>query len=441
MRYVNLAVTVAAMVIIPIVFFSHLHANVHGIRQAVSILPWPLVLMTTVIVASAFVNYFNLTLARGPLRRPPPGGSGGRRLEDSFRRGGQPRSEQELKTLQARKLYADLFNTAHDAIVITTIGGTIESANPSSARLLAVPREELVGDLLQRFVVGGEAALAGTGDALAGVSTVSLLRNGGTVRAEAVYTRFFENGREKVMHILRDVTEREIYQERRRVLEKMATLGETAAKISHEITNPLAAIHTFAEQGVAKEADVKLRSYFEAIINQSDRIIGIITAYLDLSHHSAPKFEDVDLVATISEAANIFVISGQGKHVLITHDLAEGLPPIRGCRELLAQVLLNLLVNAAHATEGRENPTLGISLKPEDGGVMIRVEDNGCGIPPEIRDRIFEPFFTTKEEGKGTGLGLPLVREIVVDQHGGRIELDSTPGAGTAFTIHLPAHG
>jgi len=109
------------------------------------------------------------------------------------------------------------------------------------------------------------------------------------------------------------------------------------------------------------------------------------------------------------------------------------------------QAVLNLIVNAAHAIEEKREarglPELGIirvSTRPGEGCVEIRVADNGTGIPAAIRSRIFDPFFTTKSVGKGTGQGLSIVRAVIVDKHGGTVDVASDPGMGTTFLLSLP---
>lgn len=125
-------------------------------------------------------------------------------------------------------------------------------------------------------------------------------------------------------------------------------------------------------------------------------------------------------------------------------DLDAGLPPLACHPGELGQVLLNLIVNSAHAIEevaGRgvgEKGRITISTRRQDGWAAIRVEDTGAGIPEAVRPRIFEPFFTTKPAGRGTGQGLALCRDVVVEKHGGRIRFESEAGRGTAFTIELP---
>jgi two-component system, NtrC family, sensor kinase len=127
-------------------------------------------------------------------------------------------------------------------------------------------------------------------------------------------------------------------------------------------------------------------------------------------------------------------------------ELSPGLPPVELAPQEMGRVLLNLLSNAFQAVHaqrkgtsaGTHLPRVHVTTSASPGGVEISVRDNGPGIPGELRERVFEPFFTTKPPGEGTGLGLSLSHDIVVQGHGGRIEVESTPGEGAAFTVWLP---
>ena len=157
----------------------------------------------------------------------------------------------------------------------------------------------------------------------------------------------------------------------------------------------------------------------------------------------------VDVNAAIRDTATI--ARNEYKYVAeLQLDLGD-LPPVLGYPSEFHQVVLNLIVNAAHAIADaghgpnhRGTITVSSWSKAAGDGVdaggcaCVRVSDDGCGMPPEVRAHIFDPFFTTKEIGRGTGQGLTIVYAVVVEKHHGRIDVDSTPGRGTTFTIHLP---
>jgi len=126
-----------------------------------------------------------------------------------------------------------------------------------------------------------------------------------------------------------------------------------------------------------------------------------------------------------------------GASVRVTRDLAPDLPQIYGVRDQLQQVFVNLCTNASHAMDGRPNAELVVSTHCDGTTIQVVISDNGVGIPDTDLSRIWDPFFTTKREGKGTGLGLPLARELV-ENHSGKIEVRSRVGVGTAFTLSFP---
>ena len=165
----------------------------------------------------------------------------------------------------------------------------------------------------------------------------------------------------------------------------------------------------------------------------------------EFGHPGGKEKQAVDVNGSIR---NTLVVSrNEYKYVAEVEEHYDDVPPIQGYQAELNQVWLNLVVNAAQAIaevvgdgSGRKGK-ITVSTHAEDNEVVVRISDTGCGIPAEIRDRVFEPFFTTKEPGRGTGQGLAIVRSVVVDKHGGSIEIDSEAGKGTTFTVRLPVAG
>jgi signal transduction histidine kinase len=147
----------------------------------------------------------------------------------------------------------------------------------------------------------------------------------------------------------------------------------------------------------------------------------------------------VDLVDLLEQTTEILAVSGVLKRMKVVKDYQKDLPPVLGDANLLEQVVRNLEINSAHAMEAGQTLTIGCRLSKDGGHVEMFIMDTGPGIPAGIRNRIFEPFFTTKLEGKGTGLGLPIVKQIV-EQHRGRLDLETADGKGTCVTISLPVY-
>ena len=173
------------------------------------------------------------------------------------------------------------------------------------------------------------------------------------------------------------------------------------------------------------------------------RIAKIVAAMKDFSHPSGGEKAPVDLRDAI--ASTIIVATNEWKYVAeIETDFEVGMPAVSCMRDEINQVVLNLLVNAAHAIAAtNDNGALGkgvirVETRHAGGWAEIRIGDTGRGIPANIRGRIFDPFFTTKPVGKGTGQGLAIAYSVVVDKHGGHIDFDTEEGVGTTFVIRLP---
>jgi hemerythrin-like metal-binding protein len=248
--------------------------------------------------------------------------------------------------------------------------------------------------------------------------------------------------------------------------EKMAAVGQLAAGVAHEINNPigfvtsnlgtlksyvqnlldLIAAHEAAAAGdTAPLAQVRqgmdidyLREDIVALLSESseglDRVRKIVQDLKDFSHVDEAEWQDANLNAGLDSTLN--VVNNEIKYKAeVIKDYGQ-LPLVRCIPGQLNQVFMNLLVNAAQAIEKRG--TITVRTAVQDGMACIAVSDTGCGMAPEVAKRVFEPFYTTKPVGKGTGLGLSLAYDIVVKKHGGRIEVDSTQGIGTTFSISLP---
>jgi len=236
----------------------------------------------------------------------------------------------------------------------------------------------------------------------------------------------------------RDVTEQEVLEAQLRQSQKMEAVGRLAGGVAHDFNNLLTAILANTELMLSDLPAGQLREDAEAVRETAQRAAALTRQLLAFSRKQVAAPQQVELDATVGETMRLLRRT-LGEEILIEADLAAPRATVLADPSQLEQVLLNLAVNARDAM-----PHGGVlTFRTWDGApeesVVLSVEDTGSGIEREILPRIFEPFFTTKEQGKGTGLGLSTVYGIVT-QMGGRIEVASTPGAGTAFTIHLPLH-
>jgi len=272
-----------------------------------------------------------------------------------------------------------------------------------------------------------------------------------------------------------DITERKRMHELMVQTEKMMSIGGLAAGMAHEINNPLSAIlqsaqvlrlrllsETGANIAAAEASSCELgclRDYMEkrgiprmldAIEEAGRRAARIVAHMLEFSRKaesSKAPVEARDLFAKAVEfCSNDYDLKKQYdfRKIHIDIEIEEGMPPVPCTATQIEQVLMNLLRNAAQAmTSGpgeRNPPLLTLRARREGDLAVLEVADNGPGMPEAVRKRVFEPFFTTKPIGEGTGLGLSVSYFIVVDNHKGNIEVESTPGAGTRFILRLPLH-
>ena len=222
--------------------------------------------------------------------------------------------------------------------------------------------------------------------------------------------------------------------------EKLMALGEMAARIAHEIKNPLTAIGGFARRIASPRAGGGAHSperYAQIILKEVQRLERIVNETLYFSREMVPAFRIVNLNVEIREVLSMFREELEEARISSMVDLSPDLPSISADPDQIRQVVWNLVSNAIQAVGGSGILTVATHLSdPAEGiGVVLEVSDTGGGIPHDVVHNIFNPFFTTK--AKGTGLGLPIVHAIV-EKHGGTIHLDNREGAGVAFSIFLP---
>jgi PAS domain S-box-containing protein len=245
------------------------------------------------------------------------------------------------------------------------------------------------------------------------------------------------------LHIIRDITEMKALQEQSKRGERLSAMGEMAVELAHEIRNPLGSIELFASL-LEKElrADSDMGRWAENIRMGSRSLNNIVSNMLHFANPFSPSFAEVDVHSVITEILNFTEPIMRQRDVNVDRSFAASDPKVLGDRELLKQMILNLVLNAMQAMPSKGNLTLStrsIAQLPGGaacGGIEIRIRDSGIGIPPENLKRVFDPFFTTNKNG--TGLGLSVVHQIV-DRHSGFINIESEVNVGTAFTIVLPS--
>jgi len=260
---------------------------------------------------------------------------------------------------------------------------------------------------------------------------------------------FLKEERKLIENVARElsfVIERRLYKEEKaRLLEqirhadRLAIIGQLSAAVAHELNEPLANILGFAQLALKSEGVPKQpRGDLEKIIAASLHSREIIKKLLAYARHTPTKKPVVNLNRVLKEMIYFFESRCAKEGIDLKLDLAPDLPKIRANAGQLMQVMTNMVVNAMQAMPNGGSLTLVTSCVEED--VLLSIEDTGIGMNRETKGKIFTPFFTNKRPGVGTGLGLPVVHEIVI-AHGGSISVESEPGRGSRFVIRLPVNG
>jgi signal transduction histidine kinase len=223
---------------------------------------------------------------------------------------------------------------------------------------------------------------------------------------------------------------------------KLASVGELAASIAHELNNPLATVSLRIESVLSRTPpDDPRRRALEIIGQETQRMGELVANLLQFSRRGQEQISTVDVGEELARAVDLIRHHLRKRSVGVVQEFAPDTPAIYADRQKLRQVFLNLLTNAGDAMPQGGTLTLRIGpalLEGDRPAVWIEVSDTGVGIPAEHLSRVFDPFFTTKEEGKGTGLGLAICRRVV-EEHRGTIEVTSAPGQGATVRIVLPA--
>ncbi|MBN1955003.1 MAG: response regulator [Anaerolineae bacterium] len=220
--------------------------------------------------------------------------------------------------------------------------------------------------------------------------------------------------------------------------EKMAAIGRLAASIAHEINNPLQAIHNSLHLAIIDRLpQEKRQQYLGMAQKEVERLIEIVQRMLDFYRPSRGGAVQTDVNQVLQNVLAIADKRLQHDHVRVHTRLADNLPAIPAVPDQIAQVFLNVIINAIEAMPEGGDLRVGTLLSKDGEWVLIAFRDSGPGVPPEQESHIFEPFYTTKQSGTGLGLA---VSYGIVERHGGAIEVSSQPGMGATFIVQLPVH-
>jgi signal transduction histidine kinase len=220
--------------------------------------------------------------------------------------------------------------------------------------------------------------------------------------------------------------------------EKLAALGQLAAGIAHEIRNPLTSIniliHSLREKPSNEEQQEQHREDLRVIEEEIHRINEIVDQFLRFARPAPPLLKKADVLSLFEETLQLLKPQIEKNRIEVKKEF-QSLPPTVLDREQMKQVILNLLLNALQAMPGGGRLGLAGQVLEDNRWIQLSIQDTGIGIPPDDMNRLFDPFFSTKEGGLGLGLS---IAHRIIDQHRGKIQLESTPGQGTLLTLWLP---
>jgi len=289
----------------------------------------------------------------------------------------------------------------------------------------------------------GEGGLAGTlarrpgGEPWRGM--VAVTRPGGDRRScDCTITSLEGLGSADLLVALHDRTEELRVQRELIAREKLATVGELAGGVAHEVNNPLTAIRMEAELLQRAKKDAETDAAADTIVREVDRASRIVRSLLRLARRADTTPVPVQLNDVLADVAEIRRRILKSENVDLTIETDHTAPAVLGLGQELLQVVLNLVANAEHAVRGRERAAIAVATQARPGWVRLTVDDSGPGIAPDVRHRIFDPFFTTKNPDEGSGLGLAICQRTV-SEVGGKIWLEDSRLGGARFVVDLPA--
>jgi signal transduction histidine kinase len=249
---------------------------------------------------------------------------------------------------------------------------------------------------------------------------------------------------EQYLELKKQYEELENSHQRLLLSDKMASVGLLTAGIAHEINNPLFVITGYLDviNDMVRTGDVsvgELKGISDKLNTASKSIVKLVSGIKTYVRIEDTRLVPIDLNSATLESMDLVSFLYQRDHIELRHELAEGFPVILGNIGKLQQVLMNLLSNARDAMESRDSKVISVSTREENGKVLLKLADTGSGISPEDLDNIFVSGYTTKPVGKGSGMGLDLVRKIVEEMNG-VISVESEVGVGTTFRVEFPSH-
>ena len=339
-----------------------------------------------------------------------------------------------------------IVEAAPNGMLLVDESGVIVIVNASALHQFGYEREELLGKSVEMLIPGPSRSdhqqyrtgfikapdkrLMGGGRELFG-----LRKDGSEFPVEIGLTPLQTAKGVGVVASILDITERKRLEMQLRRAERLAELGTLASGMAHEIGTPMNVILGRAEYLLQRTADEGMKRGLATIVTQVERITKVMNQLLTFARRKPSERRAVDLGEIVDDSLEMFQERIAHSRITVDKSVESSLPPVLADRDQLIQVLINLVMNSLHAMP--EGGKLRLSLARENSHVRLGLSDTGHGMPEEVRSKVFDPFFTTKDFGKGTGLGLTVVKGII-EEHGGTIAVESAVDQGTTFWIRLP---
>jgi len=339
----------------------------------------------------------------------------------------------EARSRLVEQRYSFILEAISTGVITTDTGGRATYANSAALNLLGLTGQPVQGLSLADIDPGLAAPLQKKGEAQD--YALSLRRNG-EEKHFLVDVGTLKDDTGSIVGsviLLKDVTEIRNLQEQVLQAERLSALGELAAMAAHEIRNPLTAIRGFLQMIMPRVEGQVERKYVNLILKEADRMNALVRQMAAFSRPAGEGLQPVKVDDLIEESL-MLALTADSPGVKVTKRI-DPVPELLVKPEEMKQVFVNLFRNASEAMHGKGRLTIIVEKATLGEGIVVRIEDTGCGIPQNLQEKVFRPFVTTK--ARGMGLGLAICSKIV-REHGGEISLSSHEGKGSIFTIFLP---
>lgn len=339
-----------------------------------------------------------------------------------------------------------IFNTISDGIIVIDSKGKVRNVNQGLCRILGLEENQIINKNLYNLLIEWENN--NQNKLLPGMVIESLETQKEFRQQEKVYVRNSEvlyiavstymlrNKSKNVMGVLavvHDFTQKKKLEQQLVHVEKLATAGQLAAELAHEIKNPICSIKGLI-QIMGKKHCLEDSKYYEVITNEIERISILLQNFLSLTQNR-PMLEETSINKVVEEIVPLVESYAENKNIYISVDMQKDIPNIHADRENIRQVIVNIVQNGIDALPINGIMNISIWFDQINDCVKMEFKDNGSGIKPEYLDKIFEPFFTTKENGSGLGLAISYK---IIENHFGKLSAFNNLDGGATFVIEIP---